>query len=162
MTHMAINRFRQLAYGQKQANWDPAMLAAAKEVKEEEDRLNAAAVGMRPDGSKASPQEVEDALAQRSYVAPAGRTWKRPATGLVVGGGVAVGGLSAILAALLSKKETMLRNAVIAGAVGNAAGMSGVVYGSLAKGALAERKRRLAERKRRLATGGLDKHEDLN
>ena len=154
MTHTAINRFRQLAYGQKQANWDPAMLAAAKEAKEEEDRLNAAAVGMRPDGSKASPQEVEDALAQRSYVAPAGRA----RAGLAVRGGVAVGGLSAILAALLSKKETMLRNAVIAGAVGSSAGMAGAVYGSLAKGALAERKRR----KRRLATAGLDKYEDLN
>lgn len=155
MTHMAINRFRQLAYGQKQANWDPAMLAAAKKVKEEEDRLNAAAVGMRPDGSKASPQEVEDALAQRSYVAPAGRAQTAPRAGLAVGGGVAVGGLSAILAALLSKKETMLRNAVIAGAGGAAAGMSGAIYGSLAQGAL-------AKRKRRLATGGLDKHEDLN
>ena len=149
MTHTAINRFRQLAYGQKQANWDPAMLAAAKEAKEEEDRLNAAAVGMRPDGSK-----VKDALAQRSYVAPAGRA----RAGLAVRGGVAVGGLSAILAALLSKKETMLRNAVIAGAVGSSAGMAGAVYGSLAKGALAERKRR----KRRLATAGLDKYEDLN
>ncbi len=153
MTHTAINRFRQLAYGQKQANWDPAMLAAAKEVKEEEDRLNAAAVGMRPDGSK-----VKDALAQRSYVAPAGRPQTAPRADLAVGGGVAVGGLSAILAALLSKKETMLRNAVIAGAGGAAAGMSGAVYGSLAKGALAERKRR----KRRLATAGLDKYEDLN
>ena len=69
---------------------------------------------------------------------------------------MAVGGLSAILAALLSKKETMLRNAAIAGAGGAAAGMSGAaIYGSRAKDAL-------AKRKRRLATGGLDKHEDLN
>ena len=151
MTHTAINRFRQLAYGQKQANWDPAMLAAAKEVKEEEDRLNAAAVGMRPDGSK-----VKDALAQSSYVAPAGRAQTATRAGFAVGRGVAVGGLSAILAALLSKKETMLRNAAIAGAGGAAVGMSGAaIYGSLVKDAL-------AKRKRRLATGGLDKHEDLN
>lgn len=135
MTHTAINRFRQLAYGQKQANWDPAMLEAAKKV---------------------SPQEVKDALAQRSYVALANRAHTAPMAGLAVGGGVAVGGLSAILAALLSKKETMLRNAAIAGAGGAAVGMSGAaIYGSLVKDAL-------AKRKRRLATGGLDKHEDLN
>ena len=135
MTHTAVNRFRQLAYGQKQANWDPAMLAAAK---------------------KASPQEVKDALVQRSYAALANRAQTAPMAGLAVGGGVAVGGLSAILAALLSKKETMLRNAAIAGAGGAAVGMSGAaIYGSLVKDAL-------AKRKRRLATGGLDKHEDLN
>ena len=104
MTHMAINRFRQLAYGQKQA--------AAKKVKEED-------------------------LAPRSYVTSAGRALTAPmglAVGGAVGGGVAVGGLSAILAALLSKKENMLRNAVIAGAGGAAAPiMAGAIYGSLAK-----------------------------